>query len=253
MTDGSDFSLTIQKDAYVAFSYIDRVRKISDMAELRRVFSKEVNYFGYEHFMFVASPINQREVIQNKELSVWPSGWLDRYVEQGYVTHDPVVQETFTSALPFTWQDVKEKGSTTETSNRIFNEAREWRMNQGLCIPVHNLDHLQAAVTFAGASPRTGSSVQGALQLMVIYTDAKARELATAARDDTNAAGVFSRRERECILWIAAGKSTWEISQILGPSEETVRFYIKNAMRKTNVVTRAQLVATAIRLGEISM
>ena len=62
---------------------------------------------------------------------------------------------------------------------------------------------------------------------------------------------MLSGRERECLKWAAAGKSSWEISRILGLSENTVTGYFKAATAKLGCVNRTQAVAEAIRTGQI--
>jgi DNA-binding CsgD family transcriptional regulator len=56
---------------------------------------------------------------------------------------------------------------------------------------------------------------------------------------------------RECIYWIAHGKTDQDIADILGIGLETVRTYVKSAFRLFNVITRGQLVHEALRLGVI--
>ena len=58
-------------------------------------------------------------------------------------------------------------------------------------------------------------------------------------------------RERECLEWVAAGKTDWEISQILNISEQTAHGYVQNALTKLNARTRAQAVALAIHSSQI--
>ena len=53
-------------------------------------------------------------------------------------------------------------------------------------------------------------------------------------------------RERECLKWIAAGKTDWEIAQILNISEQTAHSYVHNALIKLGARTRAQAVALAL-------
>lgn len=61
----------------------------------------------------------------------------------------------------------------------------------------------------------------------------------------------FSRREREILLWCSQGKTNWEIGQILGISENTVRFSLKRVFRKLDVTTRSAAVRTALARGVI--
>ena len=61
----------------------------------------------------------------------------------------------------------------------------------------------------------------------------------------------ITRRELECLKWSAAGKSSWEIGQILNCSEATVNFHFSNLRRKFNTSTRQQAVIKAISMGLI--
>jgi LuxR family quorum-sensing system transcriptional regulator CciR len=62
----------------------------------------------------------------------------------------------------------------------------------------------------------------------------------------------LSRRERQCLALVAAGKSDWESAVILGLSVETVRQYVKRARAAYDVVSRAQLVVHGLRDALIS-
>lgn len=61
----------------------------------------------------------------------------------------------------------------------------------------------------------------------------------------------LTRRERETLAWIAAGKSYWETAIILGISERTIRHFMANAREKLDVVNNAQAVAEAVWRGLI--
>jgi DNA-binding CsgD family transcriptional regulator len=63
---------------------------------------------------------------------------------------------------------------------------------------------------------------------------------------DTSDALVVSARELDCLRWVAAGKSAWEASIILGISERTVRFHLNSAREKLDCTTTTQAVAKAV-------
>jgi DNA-binding CsgD family transcriptional regulator len=63
---------------------------------------------------------------------------------------------------------------------------------------------------------------------------------------DTSEALVVSARELDCLRWVAAGKSAWEASVILGISERTVRFHLNSAREKLNCTTTTQAVAKVV-------
>ena len=64
-----------------------------------------------------------------------------------------------------------------------------------------------------------------------------------------NSGDKLSERELECMRWVAAGKTDWEIGMILAVSSSTARFHIENARRKLVASTRAQAVAILFARG----
>ena len=61
----------------------------------------------------------------------------------------------------------------------------------------------------------------------------------------------LSERERECLYWVSAGKTTDEVAVILGVSSNTVNSYVAHAIQKFGASNRAMAMATAIRSGII--
>ncbi len=55
------------------------------------------------------------------------------------------------------------------------------------------------------------------------------------------------------MTWLAAGKTSWEISVLFGISEAAVNKLIAGAVHKLDAVNRTQAVVNAIRLGEIDL
>ncbi|MCC8957362.1 helix-turn-helix transcriptional regulator [Bradyrhizobium sp. Pear77] len=52
----------------------------------------------------------------------------------------------------------------------------------------------------------------------------------------------MSSGELECLHWASQGKSTWDISRILGISRHTIASYLDSAKEKLGVRTTAQAV-----------
>ena len=59
----------------------------------------------------------------------------------------------------------------------------------------------------------------------------------------------LSDRQAACLRWSAAGKTSWETSRILGVSESTVNFHLRNACHRLGVRGRRAAVVAALRLG----
>lgn len=61
----------------------------------------------------------------------------------------------------------------------------------------------------------------------------------------TNPFRPLSPRERDCLHWVALGKTTNEIGIILGLSHHTVNFHLRNVCIKLNVPNRSAAIAKA--------
>lgn len=70
---------------------------------------------------------------------------------------------------------------------------------------------------------------------------------------DASKAMLVSARELDCLRWMAAGKTAWEASVILGISERTVRFHLNAAREKLDCLTTTQAVAKAVSQQLISL
>lgn len=62
---------------------------------------------------------------------------------------------------------------------------------------------------------------------------------------------LLTPRELECLTWAAAGKTSGEISLIVGISERTVNFHMGNCLQKTNSINRQQAIAKCLFKGVI--
>ncbi|MEJ2685134.1 MAG: helix-turn-helix transcriptional regulator [Candidatus Sulfobium sp.] len=61
----------------------------------------------------------------------------------------------------------------------------------------------------------------------------------------------LSRRELEVLNLLKFGKTSWDISKILGISERTVNYHIGNIMSKLDAINRIQAVYEAVNLDLI--
>lgn len=59
----------------------------------------------------------------------------------------------------------------------------------------------------------------------------------------------LSARQAACLHWAAMGKTSWETARILGISESTVNFHLRNACARLGVRGRRVAVVKALRLG----
>ncbi len=62
----------------------------------------------------------------------------------------------------------------------------------------------------------------------------------------------LTSREQSCLNWAAHGKTSWEISIILGITERTINFHFQNAYAKLGVYSRQAAITLALERRLIS-
>ncbi len=213
--------------------------------------------FGYDSIAFVAVTAAAQSLItpgrSDPALVVsCPQPWIDHYVEEKYQEVDPCLLLAPNKLKPYSWAETLAHETLSAKQRRMFAEAREAGLYNGLSIPVHGpagesyVVSLASALPVRDAPPSFGTMQIFATQLQLAYT------ALTRRGDETSPPVQLTDRERECLTWTARGKSTWSISKILGVSEHTVQFHLKGTIKKIGACNRVQAVVLAIRLGLIA-
>ncbi|MGN6766037.1 MAG: helix-turn-helix transcriptional regulator [Rhizobiaceae bacterium] len=97
----------------------------------------------------------------------------------------------------------------------------------------------------ASSTGRIRGNLVPAAQFRSAYLLSEMTDSATCAEP----ADPLSERERECLFWVAEGKTTDDVALIVGVSANTANRYIAQAIRKLAAPNRAKAVAIAIRRG----
>lgn len=180
----------------------------------------------------------------------YPDEWQERYFEMGYDRIDPLIKKSRKRAGPFRWSEVY--NDATEDERRVFDEAATFGLKAGISVPLHGPGGRFAIMSFAQASAREFQHrTITYLQFAALHFHLRVAKFANSSGSEE--APDLSLREKECILWTARGKSSWEIGKILGISVNTVNFHIKNAMRKLDTASRTVAAVKAVNFGIIEL
>jgi DNA-binding CsgD family transcriptional regulator len=183
----------------------------------------------------------------------FPEHWRNHYFEKKYYEVDPVVRRTPTLPGPFLWSQLAERFRLHPNEQLVLDEAREAGLKNGLSVPLFGPWGRVAVVSFASrfddADPIRRMGYLHALASQFHVAFAGLAQGVESSRPPVE----LSAREKDCLRWTAEGKSSWDIGMILGISENTINFHIKNAMRKLETTSRTVAVVKAIRLNLIEL
>ena len=206
--------------------------------------------FGFTHDGLADMPGPHERIEDTTMCLSWPEGWRERYFGQNYIAHDPANLHLGRTSDPYTWKEMLRFPEYSKRQRLIVAEASEFALTSGLIVPVGKFRAGPAMVTIAGFNLQPSMREKAAVHLAAIYTHAQVRDLSGRKRIGPLDSSL-SPRERECLQWVAAGKSDWEISEILNISEQAANTYIERAKSKFGVATRAQAIVHGLRSGAI--
>lgn len=179
----------------------------------------------------------------------YPEEWLKVYAMRKYYEIDPVVKENFTRYQIQFWSDTYKK---YKTPKNFISVAEDYRLNAGYTCGIKNPAACAGSLfSFGGPSieyhPRTDIILQ---QIAPHFHHSLVR---IGQRNEADTLAPLSGKEIEVLNWVKYGKSSWDISRILGISDKTVNYHLGNIMKKLDTSNRTHAVAVAIRNGLIGL
>jgi LuxR family transcriptional activator of bioluminescence operon len=126
-------------------------------------------------------------------------------------------------------------------------------LSSGACLSLRGANHQMLAIGFSTDQPTHDFSMHPELVGVLYLAGATMLEhsmsVSRSRADSEPLATALTAREREVLQWVAAGKTRWEISQILQIGERTVKFHVCNVLEKLGALNKQHAVVRAIHLG----
>lgn len=212
------------------------------------------NRFGFERTMFAVVPRPGMPLDEAHLHTTYAAEWRSAYVKQRMADFDPTVSHCYTRATPLLWSPGL---FASKAQKQMYEEACGFGLRAGLTLPIHGPRGEVGMLCFVtDQAPLTGLQREMTNHLPDI---ALLRDVAFETCQPylsshlKSALPVLTSRERECLQWAAAGKSSWDIANILRCSEATVNFHMTNIRHKMGVSSRRAAAVQAARLGLISL
>lgn len=199
------------------------------------------NLLQSDHIVFLSSKKDFSSTpISIQEINVsYPAEWTDIYRSQNYTEIDPIITLGQTGLLY--WKDIYDN---IPPNQEFYSQAKSFGLANGFSHIISN-QQMFGLLSVAGDGIVNSSRNRVILnnlaphfhQLVQYLTHKQAKENIPK----------LTAREREVLLWAMEGKSNWEISVILGISQESIKGHIANILRKLDATNRAHAVAIALQ------
>ena len=154
------------------------------------------------------------------------------------------------------WDSVLEKVSRNSLALKLFQQGMEittdCNINLGVTHSAHYFLREKTFFVLVCNDSITNDDLTELKNKMPIIHSMIGQHYLCLERD-LRVISLLTRRESECLIWTARGKTVWETAKILKVSQDTVKTHLKNIFRKLDVTSKTQAVARAIALQEIAV
>ena len=215
-----------------------------EIAELDKIFIARIECLGYENAGYLRVFGEGRFHTATYLFGRTAPGWAERYQNKRYSIDDPVVVATCRSTGAFTLDEV---AAPSREGAPILADSRTYGLFDGLCAPIRaGYDEVGFVLLGTDHLLELTDYERFLLQGMCdAYARAGLALLFSGHADPPS----LTRREIECLRWVAVGRSDPQIGMILGLSPNTVHAHVEAAKTKLDANSRAQLVLRAVMAG----
>lgn len=222
----------------------------ADLADLLAGVTRELGfcYFALSHHGDI-----RRAAQPSIRLHNYPDDWADYYDDHRLGVSDPVFRASHVTSVGFAWSEIPRMIELTPGDLAMLARAEAKGISNGFTVPANVPGESNGSCSFA--APKGIALREEDLplaQLVGAFAFEAARRLWRVRSAPSSALPKLTDRQRECVLWVARGKSDWEISRILGIQHETVVRHLKQARERYGVGKRTMLAVQALFEGSIS-
>lgn len=235
-----------------AEAFLRDVSATSTEVELSVALSIVTRELGFTYFALTHHVDIRRAPQPAIRLHNYPDDWVRYYDDNSLGVSDPVHRASHVTSVGFAWSAIPRMIALTPRDHEILARGEAQGIGDGFTIPANVPGETHGSCSFANpAGTAMREEDLPIAQLVGAFAFEAARRL-WRVRLPAAPQPKLTDRQRECIVWVARGKSDWEISRILGIQHETVVRHLKLARERYGVAKRTMLAVHALFDGSIS-
>lgn len=219
-----------------------------DLGETLKAIAADVGVSHIAYLRFAPDKSSDASLLSGT--STYSFQWQTRYFLKQYILIDPVLSHGSKAVLPFDWEELPRDDPAVQA---FFADAAHYDVGlNGLSIPVRNRRGVYSLVSYTSNHARPEwedfkRTNMVKLQLISVLIDSAA----SVNIKLTSPPVKLSKREEQCLIWAARGKTYQDISDILNISFGSVKSYLDTARHKLNCANLTHAVGVAIATGVI--
>lgn len=220
---------------------------------IKECLEKRLEKYGKVNYIYAV--MNKKNMDEMIFISDFPDEIEANYLGNKYQNIDPVIANALNGFSPFSW-DENLKINSMWTMKRIFEKIKNHNIIRGHAFVLHDHNNNLAMLLFYidkfltneadDVFKKYSDEIQGVLiYIHKMLLDVYKEEYGI----DKNA---LSSRETEILYWCSKGKTYPEVSVILEVSVSTIKFHMRNIVRKMGVKNAKHAISLGIELNIVS-
>lgn len=236
--------------AYLAEEFASELITVRSDTELDEALGDVSKRLGFDHFALSLELRSTSREAQGLLLHDYPDEWANVYVAFDLAGQDPVRRACDKTIVGFAWDWIDKLVPLTRGDRQMLAVGRECGIGNGYTVPRHLPGVGRGTCTFAVQPERDLPRHRFAIA-EIVGTLALSCALRLDPAHTQKTTPTLSDRQRECLLWVARGKTAVETAMILGIGTETVIQHLKIARERYQVHCKQSLVVSALFDGLI--
>jgi DNA-binding CsgD family transcriptional regulator len=219
-----------------------------DLADILKAIASEIGLSHIAHLRFASN--RSVDVTLLTAASTYSKEWQARYFLKQYIAIDPVIRRGSTAILPFDWESLDSDDPAIQS---FYADAIRHDVGRnGLSIPVRNRKNTHSLVSFSSDLPRREWELFKELNMSNLQQLSALIDSAAIIDSKLPLTPVqLSRREEQCLIWAARGKTYQEVAEILCLSLGSVKTHLDTARHKLHCINLTHAVGVAVATGLI--
>lgn len=234
------------------FELTRQLQSVDDVMAIHSILQKLTATMGFSHFTYICkvplSPTRQYYFL----ISDMPAEWTEHYRDRHYSNIDPVMAYAGTQMTPVVWDELP-RG--VPVPKNMFEDAVACGVQHGVTAPIYDSGLNGGLFSVARSVPVSNDpeyrqQLAMWMQWIAIQIHQCVHEKILPSANDVQDKNLTAR-ERQCLVWAAEGKTSWEIGQIIGIAEKTVVHHLRGASYKLGSNRRQGAITKAVAFGTL--
>ncbi len=239
-------------DAIKLLEFIHNSLSCTTKEDFTALFPRIQDLFPFKYATALLGRVDNTDTVVVSSANInFPEQWLQEYQSKNYPQVDAVLRENFTKYQVQHWSVARRKLHRRADINSLCRDFGMLECFTHGSKPAAG-EQNGSMFAFAGSSMKYEMRTVAILEFLIPHLHLAFSHVFDHMQPQMNSA-VLSPREKEVLNWLKHGKSSWDMSVILGISERTVNFHVYNIMQKLEATNRTQAVAVATRQGLIDI